>query len=340
MDVSKLFSSKVDRRRLLGNLGMMGVGATLAACGVSAQPDPDPDPSPEISAATVLNFALNLEYLEAAFYLAVVGRLNELPGSGNVILPTGVDGNVDNAADFSAAVRAYAEELAAEELAHVQFLRSALQNAGAPVAERPVLDLSSSFVAAAEAVFTLAGIPEDQRPFAAGDFNPFVNEAFFLHGAFIFEDVGVTAYKGAAPLLCGTPFLEPAAGILAAEAYHAGTIRTTLYAAAEAGAYGGLPIFTIVDAISDARDFLGNPDVDKDQPINGALVDGDIPTATDANISVTDANGVAFSRTPAQVAAIVYLNQEAQPGGFFPNGIAIPAGLEAEFAALLAIEEG
>lgn len=264
-----------------------------------------------------------------------MGRLNELPGSAEVRLPAGISGTTNHAASFGAQVRAYAEELAAEELANVQFLRAALQDAGAPVAERPVLDLSSSFVTAARFAFDHAGIATP--PFAAEDFNPFAAEPFFLHSAFIFEDVGVTAYKGAAALLCGTPYLEPAAGILASEAYHAGTIRSTLYAAAQAGAYGGLPILAIVDAISAARDALGSPGTRKDQGIDGARVEGDLATATEANISVTDANGVAYGRLPASVAAIVYLNAEATPGGFFPNGIDVPAGLEEEFGALLAL---
>lgn len=333
MTLDKILTARMDRRRLLGNLGMMGAGAAITACGgVIAQPGTE---EPEISAATVLNFALNLEYLEAAFYMAAVGRLDELPGTAKVRLPDGFSGTTNHAASFSANVEAYAQELAAEEFAHVQFLRAALQDAGAQVAERPVIDLNTSFVAAAQFAFDNAGISEP--PFAAEDFNPFANEAFFLHGAFIFEDVGVTAYKGAAPLLCGTPYLEPAAGILASEAYHSGTIRTILYERASAGAYENLPIFAIVNAISDARDAIGNPDADKDQPINGALVEGDVPTAADANIAVTDANGVAFSRMPASVAAIVYLNAEAMPGGFFPNGISVPESLASEFDELLAL---
>ena len=35
----------------------------------------------------------------------------------------------------------------------------------------------------------------------------------------------------------------------------------------------------------------------------------------------TDANGLAFVRTPKEVLNIVYLNPNTQPGGFFPHGV-------------------
>src|SRR5690606_18751050 len=119
-------------------------------------------------------------------------------------------------------------------------------------------------------------------------------------GAFIFEDVGVTAYKGASPLIQNKTFLEAAAGILAAEAYHAGLVRTVLYAK-------GLDtpsLRTAAGAISDARDSLdGMSDVDQ------GIVDP--ADATVSNIVPLDKNGIAFSRTPGDVLNIVYLTRES-----------------------------
>ena len=188
-------------------------------------------------------------------------------------------------------VRQYADEIANDERAHVDFLRAALGDAKVA---RPAIDLDEAFTAAARAAGLVRG---DER------FDAFANENNFLLGAFVFEDVGVTAYKGAAPLIANKTFLEAAAGILAVEAYHAGLIRTVLLAkglAKEAG------------RISDARDSLDGPaDLDQGIKVRGK-----------ANIVPTDDNGIAFSRTPGQVLNIVYLNPAAvTEGGFFPDGV-------------------
>jgi hypothetical protein len=231
----------------------------------------------------------------------------------------------------STLVAEYAQEVAQDELNHVLFLRAALEGAGAPVADLPVLNLSSSFVAAATAA---ASFTENGLGFDPAAFNPFANDTFFLHGAFIFEDVGVTAYKGAARFISNKDYLEAAAGILAVEAYHAGTIRSFLYASdfRRENRYGGVDIWTIVRAISDARDSLDG-DTDLDQGIVGnAGYDTVAPAAHEgpdgrgANIVPTDEFSVAFSRTPLQVAKIVQLNPDAAnlDVSFFPKVSASP----------------
>lgn len=359
MDVSKVLNGKVDRRRLLGNLGLLGAGAVMTACGSSVVGQVGAQQTGDDYDAAILNFALNLEYLEAAYYLAAVGRLTELPGyeEGKVQLPDGYTGTDPNTSLYppftpgfapatvtkvSTLVAEYAQEIAQDELSHVVFLRSALESVGAPVAELPVVNLNSSFVAAATAA---ASFTNNGLGFDPAAFNPFANDTFWLHGAFIFEDVGVTAYKGAAKFINSPDYLEAAAGILAVEAYHAGLIRAFLYAAdfRRENIYGGVDIWTIVRAISDARDSLDGT-TDLDQGIVGnATYDTVMPAAHEgpdgrgANIVPTDENSIVFSRTPLQVAKIVQLNPDAAnlDVSFFPEGLSVPASLAGQFTALL-----
>jgi Ferritin-like domain len=315
---TKVFDNKMNRRQLLGNIGKAGAGAAIAGAGLGSFAAAQA----KSYDAAILTFALNLEYLEAAFYLAATGRIAELTGGdAEVILPAGFDGTAP-IAGLSDAVSQYANEIATDEINHVNFLRSALGNIlKADVAPRPVIDLAGGFSGAANAAFP-ALAPLDPV------FDPFANELFFLHGAFIFEDVGVTAYSGAAPVITDkATVLSNAAGILAVEAYHSGEIRTLLYAQKDVVTPYGVPVSAVVQGISDLRGAAGNG---KDQ---GIVVGGK------ANIVPTDADGIAFARTPREVANIVFLDVAgtALKGGFFPNGLNVPASLAADFGYLLSL---
>jgi hypothetical protein len=264
-------------------------------------PTPTPTPPAAITDADVLNFALNLEYLEAQFYSYAVS------GSGlpaNLLSGTGAQGAVTGGRKVNftdTVVRQYANEIAADEIAHVKFLRAQL---GTAAVAQPAIDVGTDPNGAFSSAARAAGLV------AAGQaFDPYANDENFLLGAFIFEDVGVTAYKGAAPLITNKTYLEAAAGILAAEAYHAGIIRTVLYRKGLAAP----ALRTSADKISDARDSLDGRG-DKDQGIS--------PIGAASNIVPTDADGIAFSRIPGEVLNIAYLKStQATAGGFFPAGV-------------------
>ena len=286
-----------DRRAFVRNLGAYAAtGVGLAAAGMSARVS-----AQTVSDADILNFALNLEYLEAQFYsFAVFGT-----GLANASLTgTGTQGGVTGGRQVAFTdplVAQYAKEIAQDEVAHVNFLRAAL---GASAVAQPALDIGSDPAGAFSTAARAAGLIG-----AGQSFDPYLNDENFLLGAFIFEDVGVTAFRGAAPLLANKTFLEAAAGILAVEAYHAAIVRTTLFRK-------GIAAPNLIDAtekISNARDSLDNP-IENDQ--------GVAPIGDQSNIVPLDPNGLVYARTTGDVLNIVYLNSGAvSKGGFFPNGV-------------------
>ncbi len=297
--------------------------AAITAAGVTALSFSTSAAAQTVTDADVLNFALNLEYLEAQFYSYAAygtGLDNSLlSGSGNQGAVRG--GRQVNFTD--PIVRQYAREIAQDEIAHVKFLRTAL---GTAAVAQPVIDVSVSPTSAFSVAAQAAGLVP-----AGTAFDPYASDEAFLLGAFIFEDVGVTAYKGAAPLLTSKAYLEAAAGLLAVEAYHAAIVRTTLYGKGIATP----SLRTSADAISRARDSLdggganttifGTNDIDQGissyqaTPINLSATQAAV---TVSNIVPLDADGVAYSRSASQVLNIVYLNSgAASAGGFYPNGM-------------------
>jgi hypothetical protein len=274
------------RRFFVAGVALAAAGALAAGRPAAAQEADADAATAAVNDADILNFALNLEYLEAEYYLhAAFGRgLRDGDTTGK-----GDRGGVVGGRKVrfrSKLIRQFAEELAIDEENHVQFLRGALGNARVA---RPAIDIEASFKALGKAAGLGAG------------FDPYASEDNFLLGAFVFEDVGVTAYKGAAPLLDSKAFLAAAAGILAVEAYHAAEIRTLLLGRGQASA---------ANKISDVRDSVdGASDLDQ-----GITRDGE------ANVVPADRNSIAFGRTPGQVLSIVYVGG-ARSGGFFPEGL-------------------
>jgi len=286
-------ASALDRRNLIKRVGAGVASAaaltSMAAGGLAAS-------STRASAQSagdlaIFNFALNLEYLEAEYYLrAVTGSglssgLTSGPGFANSV----IGGSL---VPFQTpAVAYYAQRIANDELAHVEFLRAGIAAEGGVAVGEPAIDLQTSFTTLAVA----AGLIVPGQTF-----NPFSSEVDFLLGAYIFEDVGVTAYAGAASSLAVPANMSYAASILATEAYHSGAIRGFL---SDIG--GG----AATNAISALR-----------AKLSGVQDNGTNYNGNPFNFVNADINAQAFRRTPSQVLQIVY-GGGSGGGLFFPKGV-------------------
>lgn len=268
----------------VGIAGAIGAGAIIAGCGSTA---------PYVDAASqgetdILNFALNLEYLEATFYnYLVTGRDIDSGLVGGGPAPQNAPAQITFANQQTADLFA---ELAYDEISHVQALRSALN--GVAIA-RPQINFAA-----------LAAISASN----------------YIQHARLFEDVGVTAYAGAAASLTGTN-ISAAAQILAVEGFHAGALR--LIAIQQNAAY---PSMLTGYVPPDGYDIIP-----ADPGTTAAALAG--PTLTRGGFFATQSNnttgqngtfnGFAFRRTTSQVLAILYGSATAGTarGGFFPNGV-------------------
>ncbi len=120
----------------------------------------------------ILNFALTLEYLEAAFYEEALAK-----------------------AGLSGEAKELAQLIGEHEKQHVDALTGAIEKAGA----KPVAAPGVQF--------------------------PLSDEASFIKLAMAFEDTGVYAYNGAAPMIQSPDVLGAAGTIVQVEARHAAAIR-------------------------------------------------------------------------------------------------------------------
>jgi hypothetical protein len=277
-------------------LGVAGAGALAMAGSAQAQTTTDLD---------VLNFALNLEYLEANYYaFATTGSaIGSTYTTGTTTAGTATGGRKVTFTDTLVSKLAF--EIAADELAHVAALRSIL---GSAAVSQPAIDLGVTATAAFSVAAQKAGLVG-----AGAAFDPYASDENFLLGAYLFEDLGVSAYKGAAPLLTNILYLDVAAAVLGTEAYHAAAIRSTLYRK-------GLTTPSLIDAterLSDARDALGGA-ADGDAGVSPITRS----TGVETNLVPTDSRGIVPSRSAARVLNVVYLNTGAvSTGGFFPSGV-------------------
>jgi len=256
--IERIVNNPSDRRKFIKRVGATGLGvAAVSMLGGSLS---KVQAASAITDADILNFALNLEYLEAEFYsmatygstLLELGVITSSEQSG----PT-TGGNM--VPDFGSSPLAFlATALRVTEIDHVKYLRAAL---GSAAVLKPTINLN-----------------------ALGYGYSSVDS--FLKLSRQFEDVGVSAYLGAAPLISSKTYLAAAGAILATEAQHSGSIRLACIQN---------------DVTSPAVDSL------------------DVPP-TQQNPYNVDKNALSIPRTTSQVLAIVYAGGTCS-GGFYPDGM-------------------
>ena len=222
----------------------------------------------------VLNFALNLEYLEAEFYthaitgksitsfgIGIKGRANGAnPPDGGAT----VGGKQVAFSDNERFIHDVVAEIGSDERAHVVLLRGAL---GSSAVAKPSIDL------------------------AALGFG-FDNQNDFLRAARILEDIGVTAYSGAAGFLKTPEIITAAACLLGAEAEHAATIRTQIAR------------LKIPTTALDGVDLVPSPSGPAKQVL-----------------SIKDSDGLIATRTAGQVLYLTFGKAGVKQGGLFPSGL-------------------
>jgi hypothetical protein len=273
----------LNRRRFMTGLGLAGAAggiALLSGCGNNATG------SPSVMAAgpsemDVLNFALNLEYLEATFY-SFATQGSDLPSS----LTAGsgpITGAPTAKIQFpNQQITDIFNEIFFNEMSHVADLQSLI---GSGHVARPALNLSAAGAVTSDNIITIARQ---------------------------FEDVGTTAYAGAASLLTTTN-LDYAARILAVEAFQAGALR--LVAIQQSAPFA-------------AADALDVPTADPGAQIlsteGPTAAGGFFATSGTATASASVPLAVAFTRSTSQILQIVYGAAGmtgVSKGGFFPAGL-------------------
>ncbi len=296
-EILQRIARTTTRRQALKGLGLGALGlASTKFLTVARANTPAPVPL-NTSDINILNYLLNLEYLTAQFYTRATTGQN-IQSQGVAVTGRDTMGSVTIKANpqvpfVTSAIEQYANQIAADERSHVQLIRGLLGNRAIA---QPNMNLEGSFTTmAVDAGFISSG----------ATFDPFGDELSFLLGAYFFEDVTVTAYRGMITSISNDTALSEIAGLLGTEGYHSGNVRTKVFEYnTTAQSISGL--------ISDLRENLdgtGNDD-------QGVVADDG-----SANIFLTNGSGIVFQRTMRQVLDIFYLQTNASKGGFFPSGI-------------------
>ncbi|KAK9983778.1 hypothetical protein SO802_033303 [Lithocarpus litseifolius] len=253
-----------------------------------------------------IQFALNLEFLEAEFFL------NGALGHGlDSIEPSFAQGGPPpigaTKANLDPLVRQIIEEFGYQEVGH---LRAIITRVGG--IPRPLLDLSPQ---------NFAKIFDEAAGFKLSPpFDPYLNSLNYLLATYVIPYVGLVGYVGTIPNLSKKSSQSLVASLLGVEAGQDAVIRTLLYERAEEKVLPyDITVAQFTDYISRLRNNLAMCGI-KDEGIIVPLYLG-AENRTDSNILSANTDSLSYARTPPEILRIVYgTGNERVPGGFYPHG--------------------
>ncbi|XP_021907088.1 desiccation-related protein PCC13-62-like isoform X2 [Carica papaya] len=254
----------------------------------------------------LLEFPLNLEYLEAEFFChgSLGYGLDKVAPELTMGGPPPIGARKAN---LDPLIRDIMEQFAWQEVGHLRAIKSTVK--GFP---RPLLDLS----AATFAKVINSAFGKNLRP----PFDPYANSINFLTATYIIPYVGLTGYVGASPRLQGATSKRLVAGLLGVESGQDAVIRGLLYEKSNLKVKPyGITVAEFTNRISDLRNKLGKAGL-KDE---GLVVPKQLGAEgkIQGNSLAGDKYSVAYDRTPEEILRIVYgSGNEATPGGFYPKG--------------------
>lgn len=254
----------------------------------------------------LLEFPLNLEYLEAEFFLwgALGYGLDKIePGlAQGGPPPTGA-----SIAKLDPFTKDVITQFAYQEVGHLKAIKNAV-----PGFPRPCLDLrAAQFGNVMNKAIGRALMPP---------FNPYANSINYLIASYLIPYVGLTGYVGANSKLQDPASKRLVAGLLAVESGQDAVIRAILYEVAEEEVKPyGITVAEFTDKISVLRNNLGKMGV-KDEGLVVPLMLG-AEGKVRGNVLAGNNFSIGYERTPEEILRIVYgSGNERVPGGFYPKG--------------------
>ncbi|XP_031253018.1 desiccation-related protein PCC13-62 [Pistacia vera] len=254
----------------------------------------------------LLEFPLNLEYLEAEFFLygALGVGLDKVAPNLTVGGPPPIGAQKANLDPF---IRDVILQFAWQEVGHLRAIKNTVK--GFP---RPLLDLSpKSFAKVINKAFG-----KDLNP----PFDPYQNSINYLIASYVIPYVGLTGYVGANPKLQGAVSKRLVAGLLGVESGQDAVIRALLYEKALETVHPyDITVAEFTNRISELRNKLGRSGLKDEGLIVSKYLGAEGKIR--GNVLAGDEFSVAYDRTPEEILRIVYgSGHENSPGGFYPKG--------------------